>query len=132
MKDAKGHGSDAGVHSAQINALPAKMTKAHFQVIAERLRSAQPGANATPEEHAAHAALVGQYADKLATTNPGFNRQRFMEAIGGKVTKTSRASSLSNAAAKIDRMSSRGAYKTPDEWKGKVGQPQPFPKGKKR
>lgn len=102
MKDALGHGSTAGVHSAGINNLPAKMTKAHFQVIAQMLRDSAPGADASPADHADHAAKVAAYADKLSTTNPGFNRQRFTDAVtSGKITMGSRQSSLDNAKAQI-------------------------------
>lgn len=105
MKDAKGHGSDAnGLHSSLLNNLPSKMTKAHFEVIAKMLRDAAPGANATPVEHAAHAALVSSAADRLATTNPGFNRQRFTDAVTtGTVKMGSRQSSKDNAQAQLAR-----------------------------
>ena len=55
MKDALGHGSDGnGSHSGAINNLPAKMTKAHFEVIAAQLRAA----HASPEEVNAMAARL--------------------------------------------------------------------------
>lgn len=114
MKDALGHGSNAnGLHSATINELPAKMTKAHFQVIAQRLQSAHPGANASPEALAEHSALISQYADRLALSNPRFDRQRFIEAVSGKgVRMSSRQSSLDNAAKKIDRAGARASKRT--------------------
>jgi hypothetical protein len=107
MKDALGHGSEqrGGVHSTPINNLPAKMTKAHFQIIAQMLRDSAPGADASEEEKAGHMATVNAYAAKLATTNPGFNRQRFMDAVtSGKVKMPSRQSSFDNAKAQIMRV----------------------------
>lgn len=94
-KDALGHGSDnKGAHSGQINKLPSKMTKAHFEVIAAQLRASK----ASPEE-------VNAMAARLATTNPGFNAQRFADAVNkGTVSMGSRASSKANAAAKLGRM----------------------------
>lgn len=93
-KDALGHGSDGnGAHSGQINKLPSKMTKAHFEVIAQQLREAK----ATPEQ-------VADMASRLATTNPGFNRDRFIAAVtSGTVTMGSRQSSKDNAARQLSR-----------------------------
>jgi hypothetical protein len=94
-KDALGHGSDGnGAHSGAINKLPAKMTKAHFEVIAQNLRES----HATPDQ-------INEMAGRLALTNPGFNRDRFVAAVTtGAVKMGSRASSKANAAAKLGRM----------------------------
>jgi hypothetical protein len=95
-KDALGHGSESGggTHAAAIAALPAKMTKAHFEVIAQQLREAK----ASPEE-------VSAMASRLAMTNPGFNAQRFSDAVNtGTVKMGSRASSKANASAQLGRM----------------------------
>lgn len=94
-KDALGHGSDSnGSHSGAINNLPAKMTKAHFEVIAQQLRAAK----ASPEE-------VNAMAARLATTNPGFNAKRFADAVNtGTVKMGSRQSAKDNASAKLTRM----------------------------
>lgn len=101
MKDALGHGSNAnGAHSVQINNLPAKMGRAHFEVIANMLKSGKPADNASTAEHT---------ADKLATTNPGFNRQRFIEAAAGKGNNRSRQSSRDNASRQLIRVGSRGS-----------------------
>jgi PBP1b-binding outer membrane lipoprotein LpoB len=94
-KDAQGHGSDGkGAHSGTIDKLPSKMTKAHFEVIAQQLRDAK----ASPEQVTAMAA-------RLATTNPGFNAQRFADAVNsGTVKMGSRASSKANASTQLGRM----------------------------
>ena len=90
MKDALGHGSDAGAHSLGITNLPKKLNRAHFELIAEHLRNTK----ASPEQVAAAAA-------HLAMTNPGFNAARFTAAVNGDSKGQglkSRASSRSNAA----------------------------------
>jgi len=74
MKDALGHGSDAGVHSAMIKALPAKLGRRHFEQIAADLRSK------AVNDPAGHDARVAAMADHLATTNPGFRRDLFVKA----------------------------------------------------
>lgn len=71
MKDAKGHGSDAGLHSGGVQATP-KLQRRHFEAIAAELK----GRNAAPDE-------VHAMAEKLATTNPGFRRDFFVAAATG-------------------------------------------------
>jgi hypothetical protein len=108
MKDALGHGSDErggkqaavsskaaaalkGIHSGQIDKLP-DLQRRHFQEIAATLlASAPPGfaAGGFPDKTAndavkAYSARVSDVADKLATTNPEFNRGKFIEAAYGK------------------------------------------------
>jgi hypothetical protein len=110
MKDAKGHGSDTkGTHAEMINNLPGKMNRAHFEVIANMLKSEKPADDAPTAEHTAFQTKLSAYADKLATTNPGFNRQRFIEAAVGKVNPRSRQSSRDNASRQIMRAGSRGS-----------------------
>ena len=78
MKDALGHGSEAGgsTHAEAISKLPAKMTRAHFEQIAAQLRTrAEMGGS-----DADHQARVNAMADHLATTNPGFRRDLFVKA----------------------------------------------------
>lgn len=74
MKDAQGHGSDAGVHSDMINNLPAKMGRQHFEQIAEQLRAK------ALTDPAGHDARVNAMANHLSTTNPGFRRDVFVKA----------------------------------------------------
>ena len=76
MKDALGHGSNAGAHSSGIQATP-KLQRRHFEAIAAELKSA-PDAGSP-----AHAKRVSDMADKLATTNPGFRRDFFITAASG-------------------------------------------------
>lgn len=67
-----------GIHSGQINSLPA-LQKRHYYNIATTL--AEQGKTADPAEHSRR---VTEYANRLSTTNPQFNRQRFIEAASGK------------------------------------------------
>jgi hypothetical protein len=76
MKDALGHGSNAGLHSAGVQATP-QLQRRHFEAIAAELKSA-PDAGSP-----AHSARVSAMADKLATTNPGFRRDFFIKAATG-------------------------------------------------
>jgi hypothetical protein len=69
---------DNGLHSGGINGLP-PLERRHYEEIAATL--ATQGKTADP---AAHSARVSAYANHLATTNPQFNRQRFIEAASGK------------------------------------------------
>lgn len=79
MKDAKGHGSEAGLHSAGIQslAIKGKLQRRHFEAIAAELKSA-PDAGSP-----AHAQRVQDMANQLATTNPGFRRDFFVAAATG-------------------------------------------------
>jgi hypothetical protein len=75
MKDALGHGSNAGAHAGGTQATP-KLQRRHFEQIAAELK----GRGASPDE-------VRAVADKLATTNPGFRADFFVAAAtGGKFT----------------------------------------------
>lgn len=70
---------DNGIHSGQINALP-PLERRHYEVMAMEL--ARQGNNAADRD--AHSKRISTYADRLASTNPQFNRQRFIEAASGK------------------------------------------------
>jgi hypothetical protein len=76
MKDAFGHGSNAGAHAGGVQATP-KLQRRHFEAIAAELKSA-PDAGSP-----AHSQRVSAMADKLATTNPGFRRDFFIKAASG-------------------------------------------------
>jgi len=82
-KDAKGHGSNPGEHSAGITKLP-KLGKAHFQVIAQHLFGQKPQDPNDAKANASFSDRISAAADKLEMTNPGFNRTRFIEAAVGK------------------------------------------------
>src|ERR1035437_9522820 len=73
MKDQLGHGSEAGAHSAKIQATP-QLQRRHFEAIATDLKNA-PDAGSP-----AHAQRVSDMANKLSTTNPGFRRDFFVAA----------------------------------------------------
>lgn len=120
MKDALGHGSEAnGAHSMQINNLPAKMTRAHFEQIAASLRAQAPQGKAgnfvdpndprNPQSNAAwdaHNARVSAMADHLATTNPGFRRDLFVKASQPGTAykdRSTRTITKTNAAKKLKR-----------------------------
>jgi hypothetical protein len=99
MKDALGHGSNPGTHSTGIVKLPKKLNRAHFEQIAENLRSS-----------GADDAKIASMAAQLATTNPGFNRERFIAAVKGDSKGQglkSRASSRANAAKRAHSVYSR-------------------------
>jgi hypothetical protein len=108
MKDALGHGSNErggkqaavsakaaavlkGIHAGQIDKLP-DLQRRHFQEIAATLLASAPSgfqAGGFPDKAAndaikAYSARVSDVADKLATTNPEFNRGKFIEAAYGK------------------------------------------------
>jgi hypothetical protein len=51
-----------------------KMTKAHFQFIADVIASMDTGTLLTPTE------VVGAFAHALKATNPAFDSNRFIEA----------------------------------------------------
>jgi hypothetical protein len=76
-KDAGGHGSESGggsgAHSAKIQATP-QLQRRHFEAIAADLKGASDAGSP------AHAQRVSDMADKLSTTNPGFNRNFFTAA----------------------------------------------------
>ena len=81
MKDAKGHGSESGAHSAgveQVGKVPLMQAR-HFQMIADTLKQHAGQVQSTPE---AHSALVNAFADNLAKSNPKFNRSMFVKASG--------------------------------------------------
>jgi hypothetical protein len=88
MKDALGHGSAAGVHAAGTQATP-QLQRRHFEAIAAELlkqgpmRSKLGGDPEYEKAVAAHTQRVNDMADKLATTNPGFKRDRFVAAATG-------------------------------------------------
>jgi hypothetical protein len=76
MKDARGHGSNAGLHSAGVQSTP-QLQRRHFEAIAAELKAA-PDAGSP-----AHAQRVNEMAAKLATTNPGFRKDFFVKAATG-------------------------------------------------
>lgn len=53
------------------------MTRKDFQLIADVLRRARIADPALVDT------LAVMFADALATTNPGFNRERFLKAVRG-------------------------------------------------
>jgi hypothetical protein len=71
MKDALGHGSNAGTHASGTTSTP-KLQRRHFEAIAAELKAK----GASPDE-------VHAMAEKLATTNPGFRRDFFVAAATG-------------------------------------------------
>jgi hypothetical protein len=66
---------DNGIHSQTINDLP-QMQRRHYENIAAELKAQGASAKSSVD----HGSRVRQYADRLATTNPLFNRQRFISA----------------------------------------------------
>jgi len=112
-KDALGHGSNPqGTHSATIAKLP-KMGRAHFEQIAANLLASKPADESNRSANEAFSARLSAAADKLATTNPGFNRNRFIAAASGNVKgqgRKSRASSRANAAGKANRVFAKGGF----------------------
>jgi hypothetical protein len=73
---AEDHGKiDNGIHSQTINDLP-QMQRRHYENIAAELKAQGASAKSSVD----HGSRVRQYADRLATTNPLFNRQRFISA----------------------------------------------------
>lgn len=110
MKDAKGHGSDAGLHAAGISGLPKKLTRAHFEQIAENLLKTKPADESDRAANEAFSARLSAAADHLATTNPGFNRNRFIAAASGNIKGSglrSKASSRTNASKKANNVYDR-------------------------
>jgi hypothetical protein len=100
MKDSLGHGSDAGIHAAAIQKLPAKMGRRHFEQIAEQLRSQ------ALSDPAGHDARVAQMADHLSTTNPGFRRDLFVKASQPNTSyknKSNRTATRATAAKQLSR-----------------------------
>ena len=65
-----------GSHASGTTATP-QLERRHFEQIAAELRSASDAGSA------AHAQRVQDTADKLATTNPRFNRAFFVAAATG-------------------------------------------------
>lgn len=110
MKDALGHGSNPGTHAAGIANLPKKLTRAHFEQIAENLLKTKPADESDRAANAAFSARLTAAADHLSTTNPGFNRNRFIAAASGNVKGSglrSRASSRANASKKANNVYDR-------------------------
>lgn len=106
MKDAKGHGSDAGVHSAMIKALPAKLGRRHFEQIAEQLR------NQAASDPAGHDARVAAMTSHLATTNPGFRQDLFVKASQPNTSyknKSTREVTKNNASKQLRKFSRAAA-----------------------
>lgn len=80
MKDAKGHGSDPGAHSAGIIQATAPMQRRQFEAIAGAINS-YPGADKS--------ALAQHFAGSLGGTNPQFNSDKFRQAaMTGNMGKT--------------------------------------------
>ena len=105
MKDAKGHGSDSHGGATDADRIAASrlalranesaahqqgvqkigtpvpaMQQRHFQMIADTLAAHKSQVRTDP---IAHSALVGMFADRLAQSNPKFNKQMFTKAAGG-------------------------------------------------
>lgn len=113
MKDAQGHGSNAGgaTHASGTTATP-QLQRRHFEAIAADLKAK----GAKPDE-------VSAMADKLSTTNPGFRRDFFVAAAtGGDYKNKSR-----NQGAAVQRKAAKYAaglsasYKAQHGWDGDVG-----------
>lgn len=56
-----------------------KMQRAHFQLIADCLDDIKVNVALEPDDKAVVARV---FADRLRSTNPNFNRDRFLEACG--------------------------------------------------
>lgn len=101
MKDRLGHGSNAGEHASGIQKSVPRLTRAHFEHIAEQLLATKPRDESDRAANEAFSARLSAAADKLSGTNPGFNRNRFIAAASGNVKGQglkSRASSKANAS----------------------------------
>jgi hypothetical protein len=110
MKDALGHGSDAGAHAQAIAKLPAKMGRRHFEQLAEQLRAQGQ------TDPAGHDARVNAMADHLATTNPGFRRDLFVKASQPGTSyknKSTRAITRGNAARQLKTWTNLSGYSGP-------------------
>lgn len=108
MKDQLGHGSEAGAHSAKIQATP-QLQRRHFEAIAADLKNA-PDAGSP-----AHAQRVSDMADRLSTTNPGFRRSFFVAAAtpGGAYKNKTDKSSRADVQNKARQFTGSAAYEGP-------------------
>src|ERR1035437_6115493 len=106
MKDQLGHGSEAGAHSAKIQATP-QLQRRHFEAIAADLKNA-PDAGSP-----AHAQRVSDMADRLSTTNPGFKRSFFVAAStpGGVYNNKTNKSLRADVQRKVSMYKSSGVRK---------------------
>lgn len=59
-----------------------KMTRQHFQVIADALKSSKPAPNAPLPEQVGWSVTVQTMAAHLAETNPAYKRDTFLAACG--------------------------------------------------
>jgi hypothetical protein len=107
MKDALGHGSNAG-HATGVQQTP-KLQRRHFEEIAAQLKNA-PDAGSP-----AHTQRVNDMADKLATTNPGFRRDFFVAATGGNISSTGKAYRNKGAGANEGAVKRKAAKFTSSE-----------------
>lgn len=100
MKDPLGHGSNAGEHSTGIQQRVPKLTRAHFEHIAESLRGADD-------------AKIASVVSQLKLTNPNFNAARFTAAVKGDTKGQglkSRASSRANAASRAANFAKKRGF----------------------
>lgn len=100
MKDPLGHGSNAGEHSTGIQGKVPRLTRAHFEHIAEGLKGAS-------EEK------ITAVISRLKLTNPQFNADRFRAAVMGDSKGQglkSRASSRANAATRAGNFAKRSGF----------------------
>lgn len=58
----------------------AKMTRKHFQFIAETLKWSRPDADAPPIAHAQWNLIVDEFSRDLCRSNPQFDPTKFREA----------------------------------------------------
>lgn len=58
------------------------MQRRHFELIAETLKEYGDAFDGQPIRDAARQGMARMFADKLAATNPQFNRSRFLTACG--------------------------------------------------
>ena len=59
-----------------------RFTRQHFQLIAEMLRTTKPAASMDRQSKDQWEWTVQCFAAQLATTNPNFKRDRFLEVCG--------------------------------------------------
>lgn len=100
MKDPLGHGSNAGTHSTGIQGKVPRLTRAHFEHIAEGLRGASDE-------------KIASVVSQLKLTNPNFNAERFTAAVKGDSKGQglkSRASSRANAAKRAGNFAKRSGF----------------------
>jgi hypothetical protein len=62
----------------------AKMSRAHFQLIAETIKSLSSTDTTEVCDVVRHSAIVAAFAQALKATNPAFNAERFQDVATGK------------------------------------------------